>query len=90
MLVVPDIDSVFLPLSEEVIFVKYSDCKSNIDTLLDKLPQMFANSKVNDSSFGSAIEAATIAMVTFFLEISHSERNQMEVVSLLFRVCCPI
>jgi hypothetical protein len=80
MLVVPDIDNIFLPLSEQVVFVKYADCKTNVDILLEKLPVMFASSKVNDSSFGAAIEGAAIAMVFLnshffltFLEIKWRE-----------------
>jgi protein transport protein SEC24 len=63
MLVVPDVDSMFLPISEEVIFVSYQNAKSIVDALLDKLPAMFASTKITDTAFGSVIQAGSLALV---------------------------
>lgn len=63
MMVVPDIDSVFLPISEEVIFVNYEKSKAVVDSLLEKIPGMFANSKINDTVFGAVVQAGLVALV---------------------------
>ena len=62
MLVVPDINNLFLPLSQSKLFVKYSECTGIIDNLLDKLPLMFGQSKVNECAGGAALEAAAVAL----------------------------
>lgn len=38
MMVVSDVNNVFVPLDEQVIFVKYKESKNVIDSLLDKIP----------------------------------------------------
>jgi len=62
MLVIPDINDVFLPIDEDHILVSYRDSKANVNSLLDKLPSMFQNTKLQDSAFGAAIQACSLAL----------------------------
>jgi protein transport protein SEC24 len=63
MMVIPDLNDVFLPLAQEVVFVKYSESKAIIDGLLQKLPSMFQNTKISESSFAAAMQAGEMALV---------------------------
>jgi hypothetical protein len=62
MMVVPDINGLFLPIAQSLLFVKYSDSKNIIDGLLDKLANMFATNKVDECAYGAALEAANLAL----------------------------
>jgi len=62
MMVVPDIHDVFLPLAPEVAFVRYRDSKEIIDSLLQKLPSMFQNTKVTEAAFAAAVQAGMQAL----------------------------
>ncbi|KAL6046314.1 Protein transport protein Sec24C [Balamuthia mandrillaris] len=61
MLVVPDVTDMFVPLVEGLL-VKYNESKDIIDTFLARLPSMFSNTTINESVFGSALEAASMAL----------------------------
>ena len=63
MLVLADTENVFIPIGEDVLFVKYHEAKRVIESLLTKLPTMFAASKVQESCFGAAVQAAADALV---------------------------
>jgi len=62
MLVLADTENVFIPIGEEVLFVKYHEAKRVIELLLTKLPTMFSASKVQESCFGAAVQAAADAL----------------------------
>lgn len=64
MLVLADTENVFIPIGEDVLFVKYHEAKRVIESLLTKLPTMFAASKVQESCFGAAVQAAADALRT--------------------------
>jgi protein transport protein SEC24 len=77
MMIVPDVEDVFVPLSEQClvnpIHSKYAiefetfnlNDRAIIENLLDSLPKMFAATRVAESCAGAAIQAANLAMVVF-------------------------
>ncbi|KAG5074577.1 hypothetical protein JHK84_055808 [Glycine max] len=63
MLVVSDLDDIFVPLPDYLL-VNLSESRSVVETFLDSLPSMFQD-KVNlESAFGPALKAAFMIMVT--------------------------
>merc|ERR550532_3377932 len=54
MLVVSDLEDLFLPLPDDML-VHLSDSNEAIMNLLDSLPIMFTETKVNESCMGSAV-----------------------------------
>ena len=56
MLVVSDLDEPFLPTPEDLL-VNLSECRANIETFLEKLQGMFANTTNPSSAMGSALRA---------------------------------
>lgn len=63
MMVVSDIEDVFLPIAQEVIFRKYSESQAVINTLLEKLPTMFQRTQITESALGAALKCASLALV---------------------------
>ncbi|CAK0846624.1 unnamed protein product [Prorocentrum cordatum] len=61
MLVVSDLEDVFVPLPDDVL-APIEECESSIMTLLDALPQLFRETKTNESCMGSAVKGAFAAM----------------------------
>jgi len=61
MLVVSDLDDLFLPLPEDIL-VNLAESESAILNLLDSLPTIFAENRVSESCFGSAVKGAFMAM----------------------------
>lgn len=61
MLVVSDLEDLFLPLPDDIL-VPVSESESAIINLLDTLPSIFADTKVNESCMGSAVKGAYMAM----------------------------
>ncbi|KAJ3372335.1 COPII subunit [Allomyces arbusculus] len=57
MLVVGDLDDVFLPLPEDLL-VNLTECKAQITSLLDKLPSMHQNTQNVGNALGPALQAA--------------------------------
>lgn len=57
MLVVPDIENVFIPLADDLL-VNLGESRRIVDALLDKLPTMFAHTQQVESAFGPALKAA--------------------------------
>ena len=64
MMVVPDIDDVFVPLHEGFL-VDPIESRAVIENLLDQLPKIHAESRIIESALGSACQAAHAAMVGF-------------------------
>uniref|UniRef100_A0A0G4F9A2 Uncharacterized protein n=1 Tax=Chromera velia CCMP2878 TaxID=1169474 RepID=A0A0G4F9A2_9ALVE len=62
MLVVPDLDDLFLPTLPENLVVNAKESETVITSLLDMLPNMFAKTKAQESCLGSAMKAAYMAM----------------------------
>lgn len=62
MIVMPDTNEPFLPVAPEAILVDYKESQTLIDSLLDKIPSIFQNTKVSDSAFGSAIQSGLLAL----------------------------
>jgi len=61
MLVVSDLEDLFLPLPDDML-VHVSESENAILTLLDSLPSIFGDTKVNESCLGSAVKGAFAAM----------------------------
>jgi len=61
MLVVSDLEDVFLPLPDDIL-VNATESQSVIINLLDSLPSIWAETKVNESCLGSAVRGAYMAM----------------------------
>jgi protein transport protein SEC24 len=59
MLVVTDIESIYLPQPEDLI-VNLSDSLDLVNSLLDSLPSFFARTQVVDNCFVAAIQAANL------------------------------
>ncbi|XP_068134016.1 protein transport protein Sec24A [Hyperolius riggenbachi] len=57
MLVVTDIDDVFIPMPENLL-VNLHECKELVQDLLKNLPQMFTKSSETQSALGPALQAA--------------------------------
>jgi len=57
MMVVGDVENIFLPVSDDLL-ITVSEAKILVTTLLDRLPLMFANTKIVDSALGPALRAA--------------------------------
>jgi protein transport protein SEC24 len=62
MTVVPDVNTIFLPLPTYQFIGHYTTCKDNINQLLERLPMMFNASSVMESAMGAAINAALLAL----------------------------
>lgn len=65
MMVVADLDDVFLPLPDDLL-VNLSDSRHVVDAFLDSLPSMFQNSANVESASGPALKAAFMVMVRCF------------------------
>jgi len=61
MLVVSDLEDLFLPLPDDIL-VNASESESSIMSLLDSLPTLFQETKINESCMGSAVKGAYMAM----------------------------
>lgn len=61
MLVVSDLEDLFLPLPDDIL-VNVADSESSILSLLDSLPVIFRDTKVSESCTGSAVRGAYMAM----------------------------
>lgn len=57
VLVVPDINSIFLPLPDDML-VNLHESRAVVDMLLEQLPSMYAQTQVVEACMGSALEAA--------------------------------
>jgi hypothetical protein len=57
MLVVTDVEDVFLPLPDDML-VNLKDSRAVVDTLLDRLPAMHAGTQNVESALGPALKAA--------------------------------
>nr|CAD1818545.1 unnamed protein product [Ananas comosus var. bracteatus] len=61
MLIVPDVQDVYTPLQTDLI-VPLTECRQNLEQLLESIPNMFESNKVAESAFGAAIKAGFLAM----------------------------
>ncbi|KAL6630501.1 hypothetical protein ACP70R_028574 [Stipagrostis hirtigluma subsp. patula] len=61
MLIVPDVQDVYTPLQTDLI-LPVSECRDNLEQLLESIPNMFENNRVADSAFGAAMKAGFLAM----------------------------
>eukprot|EP00927_Polykrikos_kofoidii_P077431 TRINITY_DN74368_c0_g1_i1.p1 TRINITY_DN74368_c0_g1~~TRINITY_DN74368_c0_g1_i1.p1 ORF type:complete len:988 (+),score=151.21 TRINITY_DN74368_c0_g1_i1:40-3003(+) len=59
--VVADLEDMFLPLPGDML-VNLCDCESVILNLLDSLPQLYSETKLNETCMVSAIKGASMAM----------------------------
>eukprot|EP00126_Sphaerothecum_destruens_P001938 Sdes_comp15376_c0_seq1m4250 len=64
MLVVSDIEEMFLPVNEGIL-VNVDESRHVIDDLLDKIQNIFSNSAEPEPTLGSAIEGAVLALKDF-------------------------
>ncbi|XP_057720460.1 protein transport protein SEC24 A [Arachis stenosperma] len=61
MLVVSDLDDVFVPLPDDLL-VNLSESRSVVETFLDSLPSMFQDNANVESAFGPALKAVFMVM----------------------------
>ncbi|KAL6854252.1 hypothetical protein ACP4OV_019155 [Aristida adscensionis] len=61
MLIVPDVQDVYTPLQTDLI-LPISECRENLEQLLESIPNMFENNRVADSAFAAAMKACFLAM----------------------------
>ncbi|XP_061367231.1 protein transport protein SEC24 A-like [Gastrolobium bilobum] len=61
MLVVSDLDEIFVPLPDELL-VNLSESRSVVETFLDSLPSLFQDNENLESAFGAALKAAFMIM----------------------------
>eukprot|EP00922_Rhytidocystis_sp_ex-Travisia-forbesii_P027727 GHVS01040709.1.p1 GENE.GHVS01040709.1~~GHVS01040709.1.p1 ORF type:complete len:859 (+),score=127.23 GHVS01040709.1:243-2579(+) len=61
MVVVADLEEPFIPLPDNIL-VNASEAKATLNGLLDSLPNMWRQNRINESCLGSAIRAAYLAM----------------------------
>jgi protein transport protein SEC24 len=61
MLVVPDIQDVYTPLQNHLI-VPLSEGREHLEQLLETIPSMFQDNRIQESSFGAAVKGAYLAM----------------------------
>ncbi|XP_039776873.1 protein transport protein Sec24-like CEF [Panicum virgatum] len=61
MLIVPDVQDVYTPLQTDLI-LPVSECRENLEQLLESIPNMFENNRVADSAFGAAMKAGFLAI----------------------------
>jgi protein transport protein SEC24 len=59
--VVADLEDIFLPLPDDIL-VNLSESEAAVINLLDTLPQIYHDTKLNESCMGSAIKGAYLAM----------------------------
>ncbi|WAQ81729.1 hypothetical protein PtA15_2A40 [Puccinia triticina] len=58
MLVVPDLDDMFVPIGEDALYVDPAESPAMIHNLLDSLPSMFAENNIMESALGGPVQAA--------------------------------
>ena len=56
LMIVPDIEDLFLPVPSEDILVNLTECRHLIDELLEKLPSIWEKSSIVDSCLGPALK----------------------------------
>ncbi|SCP04894.1 protein transport protein Sec24A, putative [Plasmodium ovale] len=61
MMIVPDIEDIFIPLPEDIL-VNVHECQNVIDVLIDNLPNMWRNNKMTDCCAGNALKAAVMVL----------------------------
>ena len=61
MMIVSDLDEVFVPIQDGFL-VRVSESRAVIESLLDTLPQMFAENKETELVLGAAVEAGVEAL----------------------------
>lgn len=57
MLVISDLEDPYLPAYDDLL-VNMKECRNVIDTLLDRLPDMFQSTQVTENALGCALQAA--------------------------------
>lgn len=101
MLVVSDLDDIFLPLPDDLL-VNLSESRHVVEAFLDSLPVMFQSSVNVESALGPALKASLMVMVNclssywfLFVEFNvhlhvfpFSDRVNLEGSCSYFRVLC--
>ena len=64
MMVVSDLDDVFVPLPDDLL-VNLSESRAVVESFLDSLPSMFQDNVNVESAFGPALKAAFMVMVCY-------------------------
>lgn len=62
MLVVSDTTNVFVPLPSDSFMVPYSQSKSVVDALLDRLPELFSSTRATHSALAPAVQASSLSL----------------------------
>lgn len=68
MLVVSDLEDVFVPVGPEAMLVDPLESRPIIESLLDSLPGMFGESQIVESALGGPVQAALMTLVRSFKE----------------------
>jgi protein transport protein SEC24 len=76
MLVVSDVDDVFLPKPSDLL-LNLAECRAGIEALLGRLNEMFTENHVVGSALGPALQAGSKLMVrTYFSYTSNNFTNR--------------
>lgn len=70
MMVVSDLDDIFVPLPDDLL-VNLSESRNVVDAFLDSLPLMFQDNFNVESAFGPALRAAFMVMVSRYPALSN-------------------
>jgi hypothetical protein len=77
MLVVPDINDIFIPTPDDLL-VNLKESKAVIESLLTKLPKLHASSQSVDSALGPALQAAFGIVVCSMFSKTQNFRKTLE------------
>lgn len=95
MLVVSDVEDVFLPKPTDLL-VNLSEARASLEALLGRLGDMFQDNHIIGSALGPALQAGFQLMVrdkaSIFTqsELKLFDSHQLAVRSLSFRLACPL
>ena len=63
MMVVSDLEDMFVPLGSEAMLVDPIESRSIIEALLDLIPVMFGENQIIESALGGPVQAALMSLV---------------------------
>lgn len=74
MMVVADLDELFIPIPDELL-VNLSDSREQVEMLLETLPTIHQNARTSETAVGAAIRVAFKLMVSGSIDVSPSGCN---------------
>nr|CAD1831563.1 unnamed protein product [Ananas comosus var. bracteatus] len=76
MLIVPDVQDVYTPLQTDLI-VPLTECRQNLEQLLESIPNMFESNKVAESAFGRLSRYNEYVHLWFFIYCSKFDTDSI-------------